>query len=83
MAFAIAGFAQNNCGVVAAEKDQACYACGLGGVDFILTITSLVVGILGLTAGLNLPVAASGTFVAIGIAIPVLYLAYFAINGCK
>lgn len=64
-------------------KDQTCLACSLWSFDFLMTITGLVVGILGLTAVLNLPVAASGTFIAVALAIPVLYAASYFFGSSK
>lgn len=71
-----------SCGAPPPPCDKVCAFVSMVGTDILLTITSLVVGILGLTAVLNLPVAASGTFVAIGIAIPVIYAALFILDKC-
>lgn len=82
MTLPITNYIVNNCKVSRADN-EAPLACALGSFDLLLTITSLVVGILGLTAVLNLPVAASGTFVAIGIAIPVIYAAKYFGTLCN
>ncbi len=84
MTFLLAHVCVNTCNAPKIpESRKACAFVSLLGTDLLLTITSLVVGILGLTAVLNLPVAASGTFVAIGIAIPVIYAALFIIECCN
>ena len=84
MSLLVADTAITMCGAPDFPKShKGCARVSMLSIDLLLTITSLIVGILGLTAVLNLPAAASATFVAVGIAIPVLYIAAIIIICCN